>query len=103
MTLRKFLASLVAVALLSGLPGFVAAQTAGPDCESAAAAGQDDGCCSVAHNANCAFACSAAAAAVGQMNDRTVPLHECSPLGRSAASPESVSRPPDTAPPKPLS
>ena len=100
--MRKFLASLVAVALLSGLPGFVAAQAAIADCEAVAAPSQDDGCCGVTDMASCSFACSGAAAAAGEVNAAAVRLHAGSPFDRSGARTRSVSRPPDTAPPKSL-
>lgn len=102
MTFRTLLASLIALTLLASLPA-THVQAAASDCASAVSAPAADDCCDTGDMASCFFACSAAPAAVGKAGADAVPFHTASPLDNAAAQARSVSRPPETAPPKPLS
>lgn len=103
MTFRRLLAALVLLTLITGHP-----MAATPGAK--AACGTSDmpatdasgGCCT-GDIANCALACGAASAAVGETNKPIEPPHAGSPLDGAACSTRSFSRPPDTAPPKVLS
>ena len=99
MRFRRLLASLLAVTLIAGLP-VASAQAAGPDCVTTSDIAAGDGCAS--DMAGCMVACAAAVAAVGESNAYVVPLYAGSPLDGTEAQTRSVSRPPDTAPPKPF-
>lgn len=98
MTLRKLLASIVAVTLLAGLSALAPVQAAEGDC--ATVSGPADGCCGGADMAGCPMACSMVHAAIGSTVAQDVPVSAGSPLERDAAFTRSVSRPPDTTPPK---
>lgn len=98
MTFRTLLAALIAVVLVAGHP-VAPVQAGAPDCATIVGAA-DDACCGAGEMAACSFACSATPAAVATTHAHAVPLHTGSPLDHASAQARSVSRPPETAPPK---
>lgn len=101
MKFLRLLASFVALALIAGLP-VVSAHAATADCATVSATA-DGGCCGGADMASCSMACTVPAAAVGKVFDRAAQLVSGTRPERYSAPTRSVSRPPDTAPPKLLS
>ena len=103
--LKRLLASLIALTLIAGLPAIASTAAVVADCVAATSASSDDGCCGGADMAGCALACAvtSSTAAVGKTVEPVPVTLSVAPLARIIASPDSPARPPDTAPPKPLS
>lgn len=91
---------MLALALIAGLP-VASAHAATADCTTISA-GADGGCCGGTDVASCSMVCTAPAAVVGKVRDPAVQLDSGSRLERYSARTRSISRPPDTAPPKHL-
>jgi len=104
MTLRRFFASLIALAVIAAAPGLVSASAAlGGDCVAASCAALDDGCGGGVDMSSCALPCALGHAAVGRTADDLMALLDSAPLKDRSAGALSVNSPPDTAPPKSLS
>lgn len=103
MTVRQLLAVLLVATFIAGPTGF--ARAAMPvDCAMTSAAGPDAGCCVGGDMANCGTVCVfPAVAAAAAAADEIITLPAASPLGGYPGLTRSVSRAPDTAPPKNLS
>ncbi|HEX2140238.1 MAG TPA: hypothetical protein VHG33_11055 [Woeseiaceae bacterium] len=103
--LIRLLASLIALTLIAGVPAIASTAAASADCVALTSASSDDGCCGGADMARCALACAVASstAAVGNTAEAVPVMLSAAPLACIIASPDSPARPPDTAPPKPLS
>ena len=103
MALRKFVAALLAVALLAGLPKLAPAASADPDCATVISASTDGGCCGGADQLSCSSVCSVSPeAAIGKAADPFQHPSGVLPPGSFVVHARSVALPPDTAPPKSL-
>ena len=100
MTVRKLLALLLVATFIAGPTGF--ARAAMPaDCAMTGAAGSDAGCCGGGGMASCGTLCLfPAVAAAAATTDGMIAPPAASPLDGHPGLTRSVSRAPDTAPPK---
>lgn len=105
MTLRRLLASLIALTMVAAAPGLAQASVApGGDCVTVSSPAAEDGCCGGAADvSSCSLPCFMGQAAIGETAADFMPLLDGSPLEDYAVRARPVSRPPDTAPPKLLS
>lgn len=104
MTLKRLLTALIAVALITGLPGGAyAASIAGADCAMASSVSNDSGCCGGAEMSVCSASCASPTAAAGKIAKHLEPAVSDAPDAGNAAPVRLFSRQPDTAPPKSLS
>ncbi len=100
MTLKSLLASVIAVALIAGLPAVALAGVAGPDCAATSSA-NTDGCGGGADQSGCWVVCpvspaAVAASVVGELQ----PMPQDAPLKRDSWLARLFTRQPETAPPK---
>lgn len=103
MMLRRLFATLIALVVMTAVPGLAPASTAaGADCPVLSAQSADGGCCGGADMSSCSLPCSVAPAAIGRAADNFAAVAEYSPLQSCRTGARSVTRPPDTAPPKPF-
>lgn len=104
MILKRLLASLIAVALIAGLPGGgYAACAAGADCAMVSSVNADEGCCGGTDMPSCAIACGLHMAAVGDAADRLAAAADPAPRAGADTHARLLAGPPDTAPPKSIS
>lgn len=104
MTLRRLFATLIALAVMTAAPGLApASAAAGADCPILGAQSADNGCCGGTDMSSCSLPCTLALAAIGRAADSFAAVADYSPLQTCRTGARSVSRPPDTAPPKTFS
>ena len=99
--MKRILASVLALALLAGIPAAVLALPGSADCATQTASSDAaDGCCLGSTQKDCTTACHAGAGAVGGSRGALHRNPSQSPVADVPGGARSLAPPPDTAPPK---